>query len=1236
MTSNAVGSAFGRVAVGHPVDVASGEFFAIDIDHELAGVVPLSLGRTFNTRFVQKPLLESIGPLSAPWRPFGPGWRPTWFAELRQVLDGFLYTRADGTEFSILDPRGDKSFAKTGRIRSVDDGLEIERISDTQVRVVGYGRDRNEHALVFERGSGKLYRLVAIERTREARIDVVYDLAGRPSRLVQRRERRSYELLYEGERVTRVVLHLADRTERRAAEYIYDARGRLVSVHDARGVAALYEYDDEDRIVRDEKRGGSVYTVRYGRDGRCEYACGSNGYEERALRYDTRARKTWVTDSHGGVTLYEWNDRGQVIKTTTPCKVITRAEFDDRGRPVRQTLPNGELCEQVYDELGRVVVERQSGGTETRFHYDEQHRLTGYDECFDDEVVTRGRLTYDEDQNVTSVQVNDQPAWTYRWSPFAEPVTITAPSGAKASRQYDELGGLREATNWDGHAWVWTRDALGRVVTETDPLGHTWHVQYLDEDGKSLRLVEPDGRVYEREVSLDERSICQRLPGNRSQTVELSFCGQPIELRDEEGAVTRLSWGTEPGELLAITNANRVDYTFTYDADLRLIERRTFDGRVLRTAWEGARIAATYDGMGRRTTYGYDARGLVTTQTSDDGETALGYDTRARLESIVTPSSTLRLWRNELGRVIAEEQDGVRIERTLDLMGRPIARKTPFGPEARFAWTAGGACTAIGYGETEVAFERDALGRETKRHLGSAGVFEQAYDAVGRLVAQTFNPAARRGAKAMNSVVSPDGLTRQFGFDERGFLASVEDSLRGHTRLIHNARGDLTGVVRQGGSSDFYAYDPCQNRVYHAATEHGAALASALDKVARERSALGDVPVDVVAAQVPHLETSFGYAPGDRVVVLSRADGRTELTYDANGQVVAKTLFRGNERTTWTYGWNARGELVTVTTPNGKVWTYRYDGAGRRIEKRSPTGDKWRYVWMGAVVLHTLKNDALAETYLHEPGGTCPILRDNGAVHFILPDQNDSPSEEVSADGNLEWTAQKGTWGEGFNAVGASGAEPFLGQWYDAESGLHYNLFRYYDPAIGRYISPDPIALAGGLNTYCAISDPFTQYDRWGLAGGGANPCTSNGPATQPLPTVPPITKKAIIARLRQVGTPEALATAALIKRGVVQVEILPTDPWGQAGVGGRQPWGTNKIQIYTDVSNTPGSAAGVAAHETRHVLQGITPATYTRADEVDAFQWQRAAGDPSLSGWSDSQIANHVATHPAYANVPP
>ena len=41
----------------------------------------------------------------------------------------------------------------------------------------------------------------------------------------------------------------------------------------------------------------------------------------------------------------------------------------------------------------------------------------------------------------------------------------------------------------------------------------------------------------------------------------------------------------------------------------------------------------------------------------------------------------------------------------------------------------------------------------------------------------------------------------------------------------------------------------------------------------------------------------------------------------------------------------------------------------------------------------------------------------------------------------------------------------FPGQYYDRESGLHYNLHRYFDPAVGRYISADPIGQAGGLNS---------------------------------------------------------------------------------------------------------------------------------------------------------------------------
>ena len=58
----------------------------------------------------------------------------------------------------------------------------------------------------------------------------------------------------------------------------------------------------------------------------------------------------------------------------------------------------------------------------------------------------------------------------------------------------------------------------------------------------------------------------------------------------------------------------------------------------------------------------------------------------------------------------------------------------------------------------------------------------------------------------------------------------------------------------------------------------------------------------------------------------------------------------------------------------------------------------------------------------------------------------------------------------------------FQGQYFDAETGLHYNYHRYYDPRTGRYITPDPIGLAGGINLYAyAGNDPVGGIDPQGL-----------------------------------------------------------------------------------------------------------------------------------------------------------
>jgi RHS repeat-associated protein len=71
------------------------------------------------------------------------------------------------------------------------------------------------------------------------------------------------------------------------------------------------------------------------------------------------------------------------------------------------------------------------------------------------------------------------------------------------------------------------------------------------------------------------------------------------------------------------------------------------------------------------------------------------------------------------------------------------------------------------------------------------------------------------------------------------------------------------------------------------------------------------------------------------------------------------------------------------------------------------------------------------------------------------------------------------------------------GQYFDQETNTHYNYFRDYDPALGRYIQSDPIELSGGINTYNYVTgNPVSNVDPLGLRfvsiGGYAGRCSCN------------------------------------------------------------------------------------------------------------------------------------------------
>ena len=195
------------------------------------------------------------------------------------------------------------------------------------------------------------------------------------------------------------------------------------------------------------------------------------------------------------------------------------------------------------------------------------------------------------------------------------------------------------------------------------------------------------------------------------------------------------------------------------------------------------------------------------------------------------------------------------------------------------------------------------------------------------------------------------------------------------------------------------------------------------------------------------------------------------------------------------YTWNANGSLRSVTDLQGTTYRFRYDAFGRRLEKRRMSST-FRFVWDGNVLLHeTFKKDNSENTELTTWvfEGFVPTAKlVNGKAYSIISDHLGTPILAIDSDGMEVWNRQLDIYGRVRKEYKHSslGDEvfpfvPFLyqGQYYDFETNLAYNRFRYYSPETGAYISQDPIGLEGNNpNIYAYVEDSNWWLDIFGLA----------------------------------------------------------------------------------------------------------------------------------------------------------
>ena len=239
----------------------------------------------------------------------------------------------------------------------------------------------------------------------------------------------------------------------------------------------------------------------------------------------------------------------------------------------------------------------------------------------------------------------------------------------------------------------------------------------------------------------------------------------------------------------------------------------------------------------------------------------------------------------------------------------------------------------------------------------------------------------------------------------------------------------------------------------------------------------------------------------------------TTYYYDDLGNLIHRELADGEVQN---YFYDLHDQLVKaeIFKKDGtkETWSYTYDALGRRIGKgRLKDGqtvsddleNQTRFVWDGSHLLQEIHSDG-RYTYIYTDQDSYEPLaqvRDwttedgesRQQTHYFHCDQIGIPREMTDKDGNLLWFGNYTGWGrlKEETKVTDSAYQPFRlqNQYCDRETGLHYNLLRYYSPDLGRFIHQDPIKLHGGMNLYQFAPNISNWIDPLGLSK-CEDPCT--------------------------------------------------------------------------------------------------------------------------------------------------
>ncbi|AZS49737.1 RHS repeat protein [Entomomonas moraniae] len=1012
---------------GEPISMVTGEELLTLTDGTLEGLIPFNWTRLYRTSAVE----INTG--------LGYGWSHSLSHHLRFTENNVIWTDHENRQITLPLPT-EQCPAYTNNLAGAAIYLGNK---DNEYILVQAGEQKNIYHFARTQAGAQLE---AISDNYGNKLHITRDLMGKIKR-IHNGAGRALMLRYHNGHIIGVdyqkeipgeTIEQSWQTIHTLITYEYNERSQLIKATNAANETEHYHYNEHHVIEQRQLAGGAIFNWQWEGQGK-----------------SVRAIRQW--SNYGQLdTRYEWDDNGSVL--------ITRKDgsqqlytHDQNAKLIKQIDPDGAETLKDYDDNGNLIAERNALGAETLYEYDDQNRLRAI------HPAEAEPTHYFYSWGFLKQIWQGEAKWHYKHNAQGNIIEQTDPHGNTTQYSYTTTGKINTISYPDGSTHELNWNKLGQLIDETLPQGGTRRYRY-DAMGRQIIRQDEQGQTTQFEYDPVGRLTRITFPNGTSKSYRYNAYGKITHETDQQGKTTRydyvdnlhlISQRTNPDgstvqyqynntglNLTDITNEQGERYHLDYYPNGLISQEIGFDGRKTSYQYDmgGNLIAKTdYDDQGNpyTTTYLRSPEGKLLQKTLPDGKQInYAYNQLGLLQAVDDGQWPLNYEYDITGKLTAEHQGWATLRYQYSPLGILSQCKLPDGNVIDYKYQKGGQLAQINLNDQKLTEHFYSLGQEVERQQGTL-TSQYDYDEQGRLKAHFVNHSTKTLYQ------------RKYQYSANGNLAAIEDSRKG---------------LRQ------YHYDP-------------------LDRLIQVR---GDISEDLIHDPAGNLlaqdhKTQQANIKGNRLLM----QGDKHFTYDSFGNLIQEA--RGqNQQLITRYQYDSQQQLIQATMPDGTNASYQYDAFGRRINKvvTDKLGHKTKteFIWLCEKLLAE-SSKGHYQTYLYEQGTFKPLalLKGKGKkaeIYYYQLDHLGTPQELTTANGSIAWSAKYKAYGSLAVAEIKDVEQPlrFQGQYHDFETGLYYNRNRYYAPDTGRYITPDPIKLAGGLNNYQYCNNPIGWIDPLGLA----------------------------------------------------------------------------------------------------------------------------------------------------------